>query len=128
LSFNFDWVEDLPFGCPPTEAVIPSGKTFYRLVSKYPPSEKDFYPHIKLYPNKSFNDICMASGLSISDSIDGCQELKKLPNLKSKKIAKIILNNKSGVILKTTSRRYHFTWWVAKSFNPVDNCELIHNG
>jgi len=50
FSRTIEWFEDLPENCPPNNAYSPNHDRFFRLAKQYPPTERDFFSHRKLYP------------------------------------------------------------------------------
>lgn len=121
------WAEKLPEKCPPPDATQPQNGIYYRLVESNPPTEKDFYSHRKLFPEKNYSSKeCIASAVSIFNSLDRCKDIKKLPLHKDNNelIIKITLPPDSGLI-KKTGGHHHFSWWRAKSFNPLPHCVFV---
>jgi hypothetical protein len=107
-----EWAEYLPPNCPPELAIAPKHEIFYPLVKQFPPLEKDFFSHRKLYPNKPFKtNECRVCSLSIFSDLDECAKLLKLPLHKHKKIVQLILPPESGVILQTGNNPTHYSWW-----------------
>ena len=121
-----EFLEDLPRNCPPSNARIPKMEVYYRLTDDFPPTERDFLCYKTLYPGKCFPDECIAKAISLCGTIKQCKHLQKYPTLRNKIITKIVLNEKSGVILKT-SRESHYSWWRRQSFDPIQFCESVNN-
>ncbi len=121
-----EWAENLPSDCPPKSAITPKYETFYRLVKQFPPTEKDFDSHRKLFPNKSFKtNECRVRSLSIFNDLGECAKLLKLPLHKNKQIVQLVLPPESGVILQTGNNPTHYSWWKAAKFNPIPDCQSI---
>lgn len=112
------WYEtDMPDECPPADAFGANG-TFYRFVSGKP-SEEDFIPHSRLYPDRSFSGMeCQARALSVFSSIEDCMKLRKLsPKFRNKSVAAVQISPADGVIKHTPSGQSnaHYSWWRAAS-------------
>ena len=121
------WAEDLPDACPPEDAYEPNNEVFYRLVNKASPGEKDFFSHRKRQPNRNYDaDECIIRSLSVFNSVEACQKKKdSLAHFKRKKIAKITLNKGCGVVKQTGQDISHYSWWLAKNYDPIANCEIV---
>lgn len=119
-----EWFENLPAHCPPKEAIIPKGEQYYRL-SHNPPKDEDFLSLREINPNQSFFvSECIARALSIFPDKDSCLEIKKLPLHKNKLLIALTLNESDGVILRTTSRKGHYSWWRSKEY--VINIDKVY--
>lgn len=114
-----DWFEPLPVNCPPQDSSQPNGDSYFRLVESIPPSDRDFWSHRKLYPDRRFNTSeCTARACSVvSDPVE-CAKLLKLPTQRNKKIVELKLLPESGVIKQTGQNKYHYSWWRTKNFDP----------
>ena len=124
---HLEWAEELPPDCPPDYAYPPQYDMFYRLVKDYPPEEKDFFSHRKLFPHKRFNtDECRARSISIFNQLDNCILLLKLPAHKHKKVIQLILPPDSGVILQT-GQKAHFSWWRRRHYNPLADYKEVND-
>lgn len=114
------WAEQLPDGCPPPKAQPPNDSEFFRLVDRTPPAEKDFFSLRKLFPDRQFNATeCQARALSVFDSLEQCENLRKLPNRKKQVVVKLKLPREAGVVLQTGKNKNHFSWWLSQTFNPT---------
>lgn len=114
---KYDWYEELPDMCPPSDAMPPQNRTFYRVAKGNPAEDSDFYSHKMLYIEKHYTNECIARAVSIFEDIDDTIRLTKLPSFRGGKcIAKIVLNESDGVI-KKTSKGSHYSWWRTKTFN-----------
>lgn len=121
-----DWAESLPDQCPPLTAHDPSNRTFYRLTQGFPPTAADFVSHRHKKPNARISGIseCQRSACSVISTREACTKLLKLPTQKNKKIVSLVLTSGSGVIEQTGREKSHFSWWIARSFDPVVHCKL----
>lgn len=124
---DFNWVEELPVNCPPPEAIPPAEQEYYRLVSAFPPTDRDFWSYRKLYPTKRYNlPECIVRSCSLTSTIERAKELSLLPLGHGKRIAKVLLPPTCGVVLKTTKNPAHYSWWQDRGFDPVAICiELV---
>jgi len=123
-----EWAEPLPKNCPPPEAYKPHFALFYRFVATSPPSANDFLSYCALHPQKEFRDKeCQARALSlVDDKAEAFNRVRKLPVLKGKKVASIVLPPESGLILMTGKpHRHHFSWWLRAGFDPVPICCIV---
>jgi hypothetical protein len=123
----FQWVEPLPADCPPTDAWVPDGESYYRLVSSIPPTERDFYSQRRLWPAKMFSQSeCTARACSLLAMIKACARIRKFPTHKylNERIVRLTLTRDSGLVTRTRGRGHH-SWWWAKGFDPVANCEEV---
>ncbi len=119
---SFDPAESLPDNCPPGTAYSPDGsKTFYRLVSTFPPTERDFYSWQKLKPEKKYEDPCLARAVSLYDTKKHCANILNLPMHANQIMVGIVLTNTSGMINQTES--HHYSWWLSNGFDPAPYCQ-----
>lgn len=124
---NIDWAEELPFNCPPEDAIRPNNSPFYRLVDTIPPTDKDFWSHRKLFPLQKYKvSDCMARSCSLIATVEQSFELLKLPTLKGKRIVKLILTPESGLIKQTGGHRVHYSWWRTRNFEPILVCVAVN--
>ena len=122
---NRKWDEPLPTGCPPQDAIAPTGNAYFRLVDSVPPTDRDFWSQRRLFPEKAFRvDECTARACSLISDIDRCVGLLKLPTQKNRKVVAFTLRADSGLI-KDTGKWYHYSWWRAKGFDPLPFCTEI---
>ena len=121
-----NWFEPLPSSCPPPEAEQPNGKTFYRLCANDKASSNVFCSQRSSSQNKSFAGVseCILRAVSIWESKEKCEALKKLPVHREKKVGCITLVNSDGVVLQTFKPQ-HFSWWRSNSFNPETSLILV---
>lgn len=114
---QYEWLELLPLKCPPNTARVIE-EMFYRLVSTIPLQIDDFFSNRKIFPTKVFNVTeCQARACSVYSRIETCRNQKKYSRLKDKKIIGILFTKEYGLIDKTSGKD-HYSWWVAKTFNP----------
>ena len=116
------WFEnDMPEGCPPLDTFGVEGD-FYRLVS-LPPTEADFIPYSRLFPNKNFADLeCQARAISVFKSLDECKQMMKSPAFKSKKVAVVHITPEDGVVKCTPNgqNKSHYSWWRAATCQTIN--------
>jgi hypothetical protein len=116
-----EFLEDLSIPnktCPPEEAA--SGRyVVYRLVDHIPLKVEDIWSHHALYPERVFNNECMARACSVFTDCRDLQELQKVPKFKEKKTVLISIEEKDGVLLSTPGRigKSHHSWWISKEFD-----------
>ena len=118
--------EELPEGCPPADAYVPSsGLRVFRLVASLPPSEDDFRSFRSLNPASVVGVLeCQTRGLSVYTNADDAEKKRKLPKLKKLMTCAVSLDSFSGK-LKQTGQPSHHTWWPSAQFLILDNCERI---
>ena len=114
--YGENWADSLPEGCPPESVCISGGDEFYRFtILPDRVSAQDWQNHLTLFPERKFDNISFAAGLSVQDNLDNAKRLKCLPYLrKFKGIARISLVETDGVVLQTGRDAHHFTWWRTK--------------
>lgn len=123
---SVDWAEELPPDCPPTDALEPDNKAYYRLVDTIPPTEKDFWSLRKLFPDRKFGrKTCVASACSVWPTPEDCVRISKLPTQKDRQVVKLILPPASGRIKKTGRGLTHFSWWRTRDFDPIAASSLV---
>lgn len=114
-----DFFEELPSECPPAKAVYPHNMEVYRVVFGRPAGSSDFFSQRKNSPNKVFNaNECIARAVSVFNNIDSAKKLSKIPSFKNSQVAKVILREEDGLILKTGKDNSHYSWWRSKIFDP----------
>lgn len=122
------WYEnDMPEGCPPMDVFKVEGD-FYRLVSE-PPTEADFIPYSRLYPNRNFANLeCQARALSVYKSIDECKQLRKAPAFRNMKLAVVHITPADGVVKCTPNgqSKTHYSWWRSASCQTI-NYTMLSN-
>ncbi len=117
------WLEELPDKCPPDDAEKRDLIAF-RMVKTIPPLIDDFYSYSynKIIPKKVFNiDECTLRACSVFCDLEECREKLKYKNHKDKKIVKVSITKKDGVIKKTLSSKSHHSWWISSNFKPTSN-------
>ncbi len=118
--------EELPEQCPPGDAFEPSENLVYRLVESNPPTQQDFFSHRKLWPQKEYHtDECRARSISVFFDIVECDLLRALPAHKTKKIAKVKVDESAGKMLSTGRDPSHHSWWIYSGFEAHNNCEIV---
>lgn len=121
------WAEDLPEGCPPTEAKLADGEIYYRLVNKFPPTEKDFHSPKKLNPKRVFKQgECRARALSVFKTVSECVLVKNACRVfRECLIVGIAMDSTLGLILHSPEDgATHHDWWLFKECNPIQLCTL----
>lgn len=120
------FLEKLPDGCPPDDAIkIDYEVGVFRLVKTDPPTDSDFKSYRKLNPIKKYDvPECIACGLSVYADIESIKNLIKLPSLKKKKICRVNLSSGAGFIKATGKDPMHRTWWPFQSFDIISNCQV----
>jgi hypothetical protein len=114
---NQIWLEVLPANCPPSDAELPSDFICFRLTSRNPPDESDYYSQRKIYPEKTFHiNECIARSLSVFNDRAECEKIRKLPAHRDKYLVSLCLFPGCGLIKKTCGSKPHYSWWVLKSF------------
>lgn len=109
----------LPPGCPPGDAEACTGEIF-RLVPVLPLNDKGFVSQFDLYPSQTWEDECMARGLSVRLSYESATRLRnRVRGLRKFKIVVACLETPVGMIRQTGSDQEHYTWW------PEDGADLL---
>ena len=113
------WAEQLPEHCPPAGVNAPTGETYYRAVTSFPPTAADFVSHRGLFPARSFRvSECRTRAVSLFDSAHKCFELLKLPRFRGKLVVGIALPTNAGA-LQRDGNSGHVSWWRCGSFDSV---------
>lgn len=112
-----NWHESLPINCPPKGAKQSKKERFFRATTKSNEAQittNEFCPS-----KKRSGDDCIDKGVSIFTDIEPCKYIASMPfyQKNGSYIAEIILNEDSGMILKTLGL-FHFTWWKTKDHIP----------
>jgi hypothetical protein len=112
--------------CPPAEAA-PGKYVVYRLVDNIPLKVEDIWSYRALYPAKVFRDECIARACSVFTDYKDLNGIRKVPRFKGKKIVRIAIEEKDGVLLSTPSRtgKSHYSWWISKGFDLVSVKEAV---
>jgi hypothetical protein len=120
---NMSYREDLPKGCPPTDAQdITSDFHVIRLTQSLPPTDSDFISKRAEMPDATFRvDECQARGLSVFTEQKDAINALKLPALRGRHACKLRLKSGAGKI-KQTGRPSHHTWWPLKDFDILAHC------
>jgi hypothetical protein len=120
------YLEELPIDCPPSNAAPPANMIVYRLVEKIPACERDFWSLYKLSSSRKIS--CISCACSVFNEFEICRDLMKLPSQRGKQMVRLLLTNASGVVLRTGQRVGHYSWWIAKDFDPVALCVSAPEG
>jgi hypothetical protein len=118
------FVEPVPENCPPNGAVEPNELTVFRLINGNQPQQRDFDPHVKVYPDKYQKNNCRAHSLSVFTNRDSLTRLFDLPVHKNKRVGRIVLIQQSGVIMQSGNDETHLSWWRYHGFDAVSACEV----
>lgn len=112
--------ERLPSTCPPVDATLPEKQVVWRFTDNNPAIAHDFLSHRALgkpvYPG---TDECRASSCSVFTA--PCK-LSKLPKLKEKYVAELMIDEDSGLIKK---KRNHIDLWMFASFDPISHTKRV---
>lgn len=115
------WYETLPSECPPKEALPAPGRIVYRFVNNNPPIDSCFHSMHKEGHNLTIGGEvteCIVRALSVWETEEIARKKSKLPALKNKLMAKVILSETDGPILKTFGKG-HYSWWRKSEFKPT---------
>lgn len=128
-QYPVTWAVNMPPNCPPQHIDIPHNHSFFRLtLHEDYIDQQDMKNYVELNPGNDWGDMLpLASGLSVYNSEDKARKEIKLPYLKKfnfKGIAKIALNPQDGVVLQTTKKKEHYTWWRTTGFN-INNAQML---
>lgn len=126
INIRYEWVEELPQDCPPTEAVPPNNDAYFRLVN-IPVSSQDFDSHRRLFPKKFFRvSECVARSTSLFSNLSACVEMRKFPLHRGKKLVRLILPPDSGLVMSTGEKDDHLSWWRATGFDPIGAVIIVN--
>ena len=113
-----NWYEQLPPLCPPSDAILCSGR-FYRIAKGSPANNADFFSQRKLQPDKVFVglgiDECIARSISLFAIKSDAVRRLRLPKFRNACIAEVVLQPKDGVMKKTFADS-HYSWWRSVDF------------
>jgi hypothetical protein len=118
--------EELPDNCPPEDAFEPENLIVYRMVETIPPTERDFYSHAIIYPDRKYKykvSDCELRSVSVFAKINECKLPIKIPANRGRKIVRLILNVSSGKVRQGTTS--HYSWWIYADFSPFTNYKEI---
>jgi hypothetical protein len=115
----------LPDECPPSSAKeLSSAISFFRFVSTNPPTAQDFISYWHLFPQKRGSlPECKARAISIFETQQSCEKMKKLTIFKGKIVCRVNLSIESGMVER--DKPGHCSWWMAKDFDPLQHCEIL---
>lgn len=117
--------------CPKKDAKPCDGE-YYRLVKSIPPNSDDFLSQKQERLNrgktdepaswKSLPDSCMKKGVSVYSEKEGAErQKKKVKSLRKRKVFKLFLRPKDGLIKQTGGDPQHHTWWRSEDFDIEDH-------
>lgn len=129
-AISYYWPDDLPSGCPPSDAQSAEG-AFYRLVKNDPPSLDDFRRPRDLPRKRPIlpEELCAYSAISLFGTIEDIQLARQyIPGFRKKKVALgeltphmgVVLNSPQLLALATSDKvalESHTDWWMPKAFN-----------
>lgn len=107
--------------CPPEDSVCPDGNMkYFRVVKSNPPSSECFLSYRKKYPNRNFQNECIARAVSLSDTFEGLlNSYYRTPAHKKKtRLIGILLLSSNDGMIKQTYAQGHYSWWRSVSFDP----------
>lgn len=105
-----EWPQYYPESCPPKDARVDNLSVF-RLVSS-PITKADFLPSLREQPDRQFQDLCLACGVSVfTDKEKIAERQRRYKALRVKKIAAGTITASDGLVLETLSES-HLTWWL----------------
>jgi hypothetical protein len=123
------WKEKLPENCPPKTARELEQDVF-RILQDENPTENDFIPYAKLYPNnKRYKNLCKAYAISFYDSLENTKEAYKLALKRGRRLGNYIgqfkLTVKDG-LSEYDSRTGHISTWFYNSWDFKNfNCSFV---
>lgn len=129
---DYSWPNDLPEGCPPSDATSADG-VFFRFINKNTPSARDFVRPVDR-PNANYppEERCEASAISLFAGADDVTLAQRLiPGFKKKKVAQGKLSPRMGVIKNTpmdyegTRFESHHDWWMTAEYTDVPPFALV---
>jgi hypothetical protein len=121
------WKENLPSDCPPKEAIEIKSKVF-RILKEEIPSEIDFTPYSRLYPdNERYRYLCKAFAVSFYNSFQNAKkswsEAYQRENNLGNYIGEYEINESDGKSTYLSNTGHYSTWfystWNFRSFNPI---------
>jgi len=116
-SLMADWPEYFPENTPPSQAVVTEGLSF-RLVDNHPPRREDFRSTYEEYPKRKFSNSALISACGTSQFRVLKDILKKrelFPPLRSKKVAKGVLEPSLGMTMETFEPTHHTVWYLTSA-------------
>lgn len=118
--------DDLPRGCPPSDAIT-GPKLLFRLTVKPEINPSDFRT-TKEEGKFLSADPCQRCSISTLASEDAAKQHRKLiPNLRGRRIAKGVVPSEAGWLKHTPSKASyeHWSWWPAKGALRHSYFEII---
>ena len=119
--------EELPSGCPPEKAApVAAPRVFFRLVSRYPPAERDFDSVWQEQPERRGRlDPCQSSELSLFDTAMEARKRTSYNTLRDKIVCAVNVTPEAGPLLMTSA--HHYTWWPFREYDVIAQCvEVPH--
>ena len=114
--------EELPRDCPPeTAAAVDAPRVFFRLISQYPPTERDFDSVWQEQPERRGRlDPCQSRGLSLFDTAMEARKRTSYNTLRNKVVCAVNVTPEAGPVLRTSP--HHYTWWPLRSYDIIAQC------
>ena len=111
--------EELPCDCPPIPAEpVVAPRVFFRLVSQYPPTERDFVSLWTEQPERRGRlDPCQSRGLSLFDTAMEARMRTSYNTLRGKIVRAVNLTPEAGPVLQTSA--HHYTWWPLRDYDII---------
>ena len=120
-----NWSENLPNGCPPSDAkTADPEQIFYRMTRHDPPQKEDFYSQAKAKTQRMMRsnaDECTKRGISLFDDLESLKNILHLPRA-GKHIVGLTIGVNDGVVLQGMG--HHWTWWKTDHFS-LNSCRMI---
>jgi hypothetical protein len=119
MNEAFEWFEQLPDQCPPSDAECPDGKVFFRMIRPDGPTSDCFLPTIWNRPIRDprFTP-CIQKSVSLFITLQDLMRARKIGEHQLKDVVRLHLPKGSGLIAKTGSAG-HYSWWRDAKFDPV---------
>ena len=122
MTMSVKYREDLPRDCPPAKAApVPVSRVFFRLVERYPPTERDFDSVWKEQPERRGRlDPCQGRGLSLFDTAMEARKRTSYNTLRNKIVCAVNVTPEAGPVQQTSA--HHYTWWPLRDFDIIVQC------
>jgi hypothetical protein len=131
---SFDWADDMPAACPPSDAHT-ADVGAYRLVKSNPPSDEDFVrPVDKRHdPPATPEEECSLHALSVFTDVGDIELARKLiPGFKKRLVATGRIEPGDGLVREEPFTppgaalllRSHLDWWVPLGHDPKASFEV----
>ena len=96
-------------------------RVFFRLVSQYPPTERDFDSVWKEQPERRGRlDPCQSRGLSLFDTAMEARKRTSYNTLRNKIVCAVNVTPEAGPMLRTST--HHYTWWPLQGYDIMAQC------